>query len=413
VIEQSLGKNYSRFVNIFIFIFPIVIISLQVAGDLVLLILAMMGIFIAISQKLSPFIIKEIKFFSYLTFGYFIAVCLSVVFSGQAQEIAHYIPRDLYFFFAPFIALALFKADININYLLAGLKVGLIVLAMIVLQQLLFENYSMTDRPTGVMNSNVFGNLSVSLFFILLVFFQYESFRNKIITLFSLLSGLFIIIASGSRGAWISFIVLFCIYLYFLYKQKLNFSALSKIVAVIVIVCLLSAISINQRIFDRSFLIYSEISTWMSGSDAPTSVGLRLEIYKKAINNIEDVPFFGYGLRNSNIRLFQDDSSEMGIISFRYNHLHNAYLTNYYNGGIFLLATLLLILFVPLSIFLKENNQNRENPIFTAGAFLTLGYASYGMVNILFGDTYMNGFYVFFLALFLPLASKSRKIPST
>ena len=411
--EQPIGKVYSQVVNALILIFPIVIISLQVAGDLVLLILAMMGIFIAISQKLSPFIIKEIKFFSYLTFGYFIAVCLSVVFSGQAQEIAHYIPRDLYFFFAPFIALALFKADININYLLAGLKVGLIVLAMIVLQQLLFENYSMTGRPTGVMNSNVFGNLSVSLFFILLVFFQYESFRNKIITLFSLLSGLFIIIASGSRGAWISFIVLFCIYLYFLYKQKLNFSALSKIVAVIVIVCLLSAISINQRIFDRSFHTYSEISTWMSGSDAPTSVGLRLEIYKKAINNIEDVPFFGYGLRNSNIRLFQDDSSEMGIISFRYNHLHNAYLTNYYNGGIFLLATLLLILFVPLSIFLKENNQNRENPIFTAGAFLTLGYASYGMVNILFGDTYMNGFYVFFLALFLPLASKSRKIPST
>ena len=75
----------------------------------------MMGIYVAISQKLSPFVIKEIKVFSYLTIGYFSAVCLSVLFSGQASELAHYIPRDFHFLFAPFIALALYKAEINIK----------------------------------------------------------------------------------------------------------------------------------------------------------------------------------------------------------------------------------------------------------------------------------------------------------
>ena len=61
MIEQTLGKKYSQFVNILIFIFPIVINSVKVAGDIVLFILAMMGIFIAFLQKISPFIIKEIK----------------------------------------------------------------------------------------------------------------------------------------------------------------------------------------------------------------------------------------------------------------------------------------------------------------------------------------------------------------
>ena len=122
MIDQSLGSNYSRVVNVLIFIFPIVIISLQVAGDIVLFILAMMGIYIAISKKLSPFIIKEIQVFSYLTIGYFAAVCLSVLFSGQVTELAHYIPRDFYFLFAPFIALAFYKAEINLNYLLTGIK---------------------------------------------------------------------------------------------------------------------------------------------------------------------------------------------------------------------------------------------------------------------------------------------------
>jgi len=61
VIEQSLGKNYSQFVNVLIFIFPILINSAKVAGDIVLFVFAMMGIFIVISQKISPFNIKEIK----------------------------------------------------------------------------------------------------------------------------------------------------------------------------------------------------------------------------------------------------------------------------------------------------------------------------------------------------------------
>jgi len=69
----------------------------------------------------------------------------------------------------------------------------------------------------------------------------------------------------------------------------------------------------------------------------------------------------------------------------------------------------LLLLFVPLIIFLKANSQDRENPIFISGVILTLGYASFGMVNILFGDTYMNGFYVFFLAIIMVLTNKSIK----
>ena len=72
-----------------------------------------------------------------------------------------------------------------------------------------------------------------------------------------------------------------------------------------------------------------------------------------------------------------------------------------------------VILFVPLILFLKANSQNRENPVFIAGVFLTVGYASIGMVNILFGDTYMNGFYTFFLAIFMLLYAQSVKISST
>ena len=412
--EQSLGQNYSRVVNVLILIFPIVINSLQVAGDIVLIILAMMGITIAISQKLSPFIIKDIKVFSYLTFGYFIAVCLSVLFSAQAAEIAHYIPRDFYFLFAPFIALALYKAEINMNYLLVGVKVSLLVIGGIAI-----EHGGVRATGIGVMNAGVFGNLAVLLFFIALVFPQYDSLKHKAFNLvvlsFNLVAlsfGLVAIIVSQTRGAWLTFLLLLVTYTYFFYKKQTKFTLKSKIIAVLFIASIISISSFNQVIKDRSNLASAQISNWMNGDLSPSSVGLRLNMYKKAVNNIEDVPFFGYGLRLSNVSLFQNDMSPMGRISVRFNHLHNAFLTNYYNGGIILLGALVLLLFIPLRLFIKANSQNREDPLFISGVLLTLGYASHGMVNILLGDTYMNGFYVFFLAIFMVLYGKSMTLSS-
>jgi len=407
MINRQIENNYTQVVNILIFIFPVVIISLQVAGDIVLFILAMIGIFIAISQKLLPFTIKEIKVYSYLTIGYFTAVCLSVFFSGQAAELAHYIPRDSYYLFAPFIALALYKAEINVNYLLTGIKVSLLILGVIVFNELL----SQVERPSGVINATVFGNLAVSLFFVVLVFLQHESFKYKVLSLLSLMSGLFIIVVSGTRGAWVSFLLLLGVYLYFVFKQRVKLRTSSKVITVLIIASVIYTGSISQLIHDRANYAYTQISSWVQGDKHPTSVGLRLEIYSKAINNIENVPFFGHGYRTSNVILFQNDSSHIGKILVGYNHLHNAYLTNYYNGGVPLLGALLFLLFAPLRIFIKAHRQNRYNPIFISGILLTLGYASYGMVNILLGDTYMNGFYVFFLAIFLLLTNKSIKTP--
>ena len=404
--EHSLGSKYSQVVNVLIFIFPIVISSLQVAGDIVLFILAMMGLFIAISQRLSPFIIKEIKVFSYLSIFYFIAVCLSVLFSGQPTELAHYIPRDFYFLFAPFIALSLYRAKININYLIAGAKVSLLVLGGIII-------YFGGGRNTGVINPGVFGNLAALLFFIVLAFSQHESFKRQIFTLISLLFGFIAIIGSGTRGAWLSCLLLVGVYLYFIFKQKTKLILRSKIILLFIIVIIFFIVSLNEPLQNRVQNGYTQISSWINGDQSPNNVSLRLNMYKKAINNIKDVPFFGYGLRTSNINLFKNDSSSMGVISARFNHLHNAFLTNYYNGGIFLLGALLLILFVPMIIFLKANSQNRTNPVFIAGVLLTVGYASIGMINILLGDTYMNGFYTFFLAIFMLLFAQSVKISST
>ena len=402
MIEQSLGEKYSKGINVLIFLFPVVINSVKGVSDLILLILAVIGIFIAISQKLSPFNIKEIKVFSYLTVGYFCAVCLSVIFSGKVAELAHFLTRDYYFLFAPFIALAFYKAEINLNYLLTGVKAGLIVLGLIVMNQLLLGFH----RPSGVMNAAVFGNLAVSMFFVALVFIQYETFKQKVFTFLSLLSGVFVILASGTRAAWVTLLLLLGVNLFQFFRQKNKLSK-SSLMIVVLAIAFFSVGSLNTTVNDRIHLAYEQASNWFSGDKSLTSVGQRLEMYEFALDNIEDIPFFGHGLRTSNIVLFKEASGRMKKRLTSHNHLHNGYLTSLYNGGIVLLVTLLLLLIVPFSIFLKGMRKNRGDPVFLAGVLLTLGFASHGMFSVLFGDVFMNAFYVFFLVIFLLLAKKN------
>ena len=138
-----------------------------------------------------------------------------MLFSGQMAELAHYIPRDFYFLFAPFIALSLYRAKININYLIAGAKISLMVIGGIVI-------YLEGERNTGVMNAGVFGNLAVLLFFIVLAFSfsQHEALKHKVFSIIALLFGSLAILGSYTRGAWISFLLLLGVYFYLFYKHK-------------------------------------------------------------------------------------------------------------------------------------------------------------------------------------------------
>ena len=139
------------------------------------------------------------------------------------MELAHFIPRDFHFLFAPFIALALYKAEINTNYLLAGVKAGLIVLGIIVISQLALDiPRPLEFRPSGVMSSAVFASLAVSMFFVVIVYLNKETFKHKAFTLLSLLSGFITVVLSGTRAAWLTLLLLIVVYLFFLQFDTLS-----------------------------------------------------------------------------------------------------------------------------------------------------------------------------------------------
>ena len=98
---EQVELNYSKAVNVLIFTFPVVINTLQVAGDIVLFILALMGIFISISQKISPFVIKQTKVFSYLTFNTSLRKLIIIPFSYCPFYKFIFLTKDAIIYFVP------------------------------------------------------------------------------------------------------------------------------------------------------------------------------------------------------------------------------------------------------------------------------------------------------------------------
>jgi O-antigen ligase len=397
-INNILADKYSAFVNFLLFLFPIFFMSLKGSGELILFILMLIGIKFLFVDKINPFKQQELKLLSTITLIYFAVVLLSIIFSDDMKILFHYANRELHFLFAPLVALTVFKANINQKTLILAIKLSLILIGGLVL----YQNFNGILRPSWVMNPNVIGNLMVLLLFMSWVNISTEKLHNLLLTFFSSALGVSAIILSGTRGAWVSFLVLLIVLLFLLnYKKSDNNKKFQIILLGMLIIIGAFAMS-NNHIKNRITLAMTEINNWNSGKHLHSSVGLRLEMYKSGILATKERPIIGYGYRNTNkaVAKFADKSVKSTILSF--NHLHNTYINSLVFGGVIALFSLLALLFLPLRKFWHTYKNNDNEKYSLLGILLCVGYANFGMTGVLFGDTFMNSFYVFFLAVLLP-----------
>ena len=410
MIDQISGKKYSYFVNALLFVFPIVINLVKVAGDLVLVLLALAGIFIAISHKISPFSIKDLKLFSWITFGYFLLVCVSILFSGKALELAHYASRELAFLFAPFIGLAIYKAKVEMRYLLLGLKVGLIVVGIIIINQYL----SGAGRPTGSicfvschsMNAEEFGNVNVVLMFLAVSRFFDEGAWSRVLTLIALSIGGVTMVLNSTRGAWLVFLALLIICVVLIYKRYFLRSYKAKIALLVAVFVSVAGLGSIQIVQDRTNSAINGVIEWSNGDNVVSSAGLRLEMWKTSIGLLDELPLTGYGYRNTNeiVAKYAHDDAKKYISSF--NHLHNDYLNHLIAMGFLGLVSVLVLLFLPLKLFITPFKLGHLSPNSIMGVFLCLSYSIVGLTTVVFGGVIMNALYVLLMAILMPVAIK-------
>jgi len=403
--EAHLDKRYSSFVIGLLILFPILINSVKILGNMILLILVILGLYIAIAEKKNPFKIQELKVFSWITVGYFFIMLLSILIADGFDARFVSLGRKAHFLLAPLIALSIYQIDLPFKNILLALKAGLIIIGIVVMVQFLLGS----SRPSGMINANIFGDIAVAMLFLSIVQVFNEKPKEQIITFIAAIAGVVVIFLSGSRGSWLSFIILSITFILLVYKPFLMGNKKNQLFLVLFFSVLFGFIGTQTDAGKKITNAVVNIQNWDNGDQTYTSSGIRMEMWESSLEAAKNSPWFGYGYRNSNKEVSKYvDSHNHTVAAF--THLHNEYLTTLLAGGLLGLVSLLVMLFAPIVFFYKNLKNQKTYYYASAGILLSIGYATFGFTHIAFGEEHVNAFYIFMLAFVMPRIMGSNEV---
>jgi len=238
-----------------------------------------------------------------------------------------------------------------------------------------------------------------------------ESLVNRLITLVAFVSGVLIIIMSGTRMAWIAFVISFFFYLWNAYIRK-ELKCFFRLSFLLVLLSLIfSSFFQSSLIENRTLQAKQQVMAWFSGEDSTSSVGVRLEMWDASIDEIVENPSLtGIGYRNNiNKTVSKHAVKESRNVIESYNHVHNTYLNHLLAEGLLGLIAIISLLFIPFKRFIVSARYYKSinsNSFAIMGVLMILMFILFGFAMKLFGDVFINAFYVFYIAILLPKAEK-------
>ena len=391
MLKPIIDKNYSNFINTLLFLFALFVNINNTVADIILSILAFMGIYLAIKDRINLFKEEQLKIIFLVTFTYYLISFIANTVNGII--IAKYLQTDLYFLLAVFVAITITRAKININIVLLGMKIALILLGL---------GYLFSFQVSNSYAS-IFAPLTTFMTFCSILNFNKVELFEKIIGAVALLSGVTLIIDSGIVMSWLTFSVLLLIsFIFFVHKNKI-------VIFSFFLFFLVALFSINppEIVKHKTVAVYNQILQWSMGDRIDTSVGLRLEMYKSSSEAFEEEPFFGHGYLQGTKEVAKYADPSVSEIISQFVQLHSEYVTTIIEKGVVGFISLLILLFVPFYVFF--NNYIKRDVYSMLGIFVSVSFITFGMFNASFGDTSMKACYVFFLCILLPRSSSKRK----
>ena len=391
MLEPIIDKKYSNFINTLLFLFVLFMNINNTVADIILSILAFIGIYFAIKNRINLFKEEQLKIIFLVTFTYYLISFIVNTVNGIF--IAKYLQTDLYFLLAVFVAIAITRAKININIVLLGMKIALILLGLGFLFSFQVSNSFIS----------IFAPITTFMTFCSILNFDKVKLLEKIIGAVAFLSGIALIIDSGIVVSWLTFTVLLLVSLiFFIHKNKI-------VIISFVLFFLVAFFAINPPdiLKHKTGVVYDQILQWSMGTRINTSVGLRLEMYKSSSEAFEEKPFFGHGYLQGTKEIAKYADPSVSEIISQFVQLHSEYVTTIIEKGLVGFISLLILLFVPFYVFF--NNYIKRDVYSMLGIFVSISFITFGMFNASFGDTSMKACYVFFLCILLPRSSSKRK----
>ncbi|MCP4488225.1 MAG: O-antigen ligase family protein [Gammaproteobacteria bacterium] len=363
----------NRAVGICVLIFPSMFILVPNGGDVVLLIMLVISLIYLIINRGNkiPYSVDEKKLLLVIS-AYIGLHLLSNFFIGS--EVWRTDGVALFIILLP-VFLHIRKSVMDHKYIIYGVLAGAFACFVIAV----YQKYMLgMPRAMGFFKIIAFGGISITI--ALMCFWAALLVKSRKISLlmfcgFGLACSASLL--SGSRGSWLA--VFSGLVLLILFNPKAWTVKKRAMITLSAIVLISSsyALPIVQKRVDIAVLQFGDY--FSHGLKKSTSVGLRLEVWRAALDSVEENPWMGIGSGNFNDKI--NELVNMGKVAPAITgsaHVHNEYLFAALHRGIPGLVSLLLIFLVPLYTFLKHYHAVRD------GDKLLLGY---GIVIIVSGMT--------------------------
>jgi len=249
-------------------------------------------------------------------------------------------------------------------------------------------------RTAGFINAPIIYAVSVSLIttWINVNFFSFLLKKNWMMSALCFLSlciGFLSIFLSGSRGPILaSTIIFFLLLIHFLILNHSNIKktllALVSISLFLSILLLVSNLSFFDNIKNRFESGITNISTgFHEGKRAPTSAGVRLDMWEASFVTICDYPLTGIGAGN-HARYFQtlDQEQRINVNTdklMRYNHMHNDIIQAWLSMGVIFGTLFLLYILYLTAFFFNQVNHQRSSRV---GLLVCISFILCGLTDV-------------------------------
>jgi len=375
-----------------------------------LFILTILGLFLLISRKAyKNKFDKEDKYFCLAMASGLIAILLSQLY--HHDMIARYFDSDSRFLLAIPVLLALRHTNIRI---LSIMQYAFPLGAIAALLAVWVTNSGVkADASTSFMNHIHLGDMALLLGFLSVFSVNWTGRDYLLVKLFKILGlivGLYLSVQTGARGGWIAIPVFMFLFVYLRTTGKL-FNKLILVMLSIGVVGLLGYFLI-EPVHQRLWMIYSDLSKF-SGGHEDTSIGVRLQLWNAAFHLIAANPVFGVGA--AGFARAMDGLSASGFITpvaagLGKGEVHNEILAHTVRFGIFGLASILAVYFVPFAIFLRAARSKiyQQNVAAMMGMCVTLGFFVFGLTVETFDLKMTAAFYSLTVAVLLSIATHDK-----
>lgn len=375
-----------------------------------LFLLTILSLYLLISRKsYNNKLDRADIYFSIAMASGLMAILLSQIYHHDL--IARYFDSDARFLLAIPVLLALRHIDMKV---LSMMEYAFPLGAIAALAAIMVTNPRVTsDASTLFINHIHLGDMALLLGFLSLFSVNWVRTDHpivKLLKILGLIAGLTVSALSSARGGWIAIPVFVFVFINF----RTNGRMANKVLLAMLLIGMLALLGyfLLETIRQRVWMIYSDLSQFLGGN-ADTSIGIRFQLWKAAFHLIAQNPVFGAGA--DGFRAAMDGMSASGVITpvaagYGKGEVHNEILAHTVRFGIFGLASILAVYFVPFAVFLRaaRSKIRQQNVAAMMGMCVTLGFFVFGLTVETFDLKMTAAFYSLTVAVLLAIATHDK-----